>query len=98
MNCKFLICLFFASSPCQCSRKIVVRARIPWLQLDGGLQRRDGVRKSLGRQQCATQPEKCVAESGIQFGGPREMLDGIIPLTVLARQLPEYVFRSRVVG
>ena len=48
MNGEFPVCFLFASRAGECSREIVMRAGIPRLQLDRGLQRWNGVRESPG--------------------------------------------------
>src|ERR1700682_4213780 len=91
VNGKFLFCILLAPRPSQSRCQAIVRARILRLKLDRRFERRNRFIESLGREQRCAQPQKRIAKAGIQFGGAREMFEGIGPLTVLASHFSQHV-------
>src|ERR671925_1945231 len=85
VNGEFFVRVLLAPGSAVGSRQVVVRRGILRLQLHRSLQRRNRIRKTLGRDQRSAQAEIRITKSRIQFGGAGKMLDGIRPLAVPPR-------------
>src|SRR5260370_18113656 len=96
MGALLTLRIFFTPNPAIGGGEVEMRDGIAGLKAHRLIQRGNGSLVFFPREQGPAETQVSVGEGGIQASGSSEMLDRLVILLALARQLPEDEFRTRI--